>query len=314
MLRPVIPGLVLCAVATCHGQDTLNDPRFAQAMLLDSLEKHDRSIKLLLELAQEPTYRAKALRAAADCEFHHLRKVDDAFAHMADAIAADPESAHGYINRSLMYEYMGMSDRAIEDLTVAIPLTKTSQERCTAHMNLGAVYQGIRAFDRALAEYDTALAEDTSAAEVLLNRSSVLDDLGRPDEALAILLRLNADEPDNLVYMNNTGFLLIGMERYAEAVDWFTRGLRVRPDDSYSLNNRGYARLKAGDTDGALKDVERSLVVNPDNAYAYRNLGLVQTARGDTKKACEAFEQALARGYTERYGDDVKKLHESTCH
>ena len=314
MTRPLSIPFFVFATLACAAQETKEDPRFKEARLLDSLQKHERSLKILEELAQDPVHRAEALMDAADCEFHHLGRTDEAFLHMREAIAADPDNARGYINRGTMYEHLHMADRAIEDLTIAVRLARTPDERRAAHLNLGAAYQSVRSFELALVEYDAALAEDTTNTDVLLNRSSLLDELGRSDEALATLMWLNERVPDNPHFLNNTGFLLSSMERYSEAAEWFSRALALEPDEPYSLNNRAYARLKAGDTDGALKDVERSITINPGNAYAYRNLGLIRSARGELAKACTAFEEALARGYTERFGDDVKKLHESTCH
>ena len=97
------------------------------------------------------------------------------------------------------------------------------------------------------------------------------------------------------------------------AADLFTRGLEKQPDDAFMLNNRGYARLKAGDPKNALKDIERSIKLGPENSYAYRNLGLVHQALDNKDKACEAFETALKKGYTQRYGDDVKEIHKTYC-
>jgi tetratricopeptide (TPR) repeat protein len=314
MLRYFFVFALLAAGGTAFAQqEEKNDPRLEEAWDLDSLGKHERALKMFLELAEEPALRAKALRSAAACEFDHLHQLEEAFGHINQAIAADPTYAWGYMNRATMYTEVGMPDRALEDMNVALPLAKDTATLISVYVNRGVVYQTSRQFEKALKDFETVLAMDSVNEGAMLNRAATLDDLGRPEEALAIVMRMSAKDPENIVYINNAGFLLLGMERYAEAAELFSRGLEKQPDDAYMLNNRGYAKLKAGDNKGALKDVERSIKIHAANSYAYRNLGLIHQAMGEKDKACDAFEQALGRGYTQMYGDDVKNIHATYC-
>lgn len=311
----LLPTCLVAAVSlAAAAQDPDPDPRFHEAAVLDSLGKHDRALKIWTGLATDPALRVRAWRAQAVCELEHLRKKDEAFEHIRQALAADPTDFWTYVERAAMYEYIGMPDRATDDLLVALPLAKDSAQRICGRLNLGASYQQTRRLPDALAQYEAGLKEDSTNVDLLLNKSSVLDELGQREGSLAIMQRLLELHPDNVDYMNNIGFVLNRMDRYAEAAGWFSKGLAVRPDDAYLLNNRGYATWKAGDAEGALKDVQRSIKVAPGNAYAYRNLGLIQQARGKDKEACDAFEKALAYGFTEEYGDEVKKLYDTHCH
>lgn len=309
-------ALLLCLIVggRAIAQDTLTDPRFAQAAVLDSLGKHDKAMRLWAELAKDTASRVSALCLIAACEFGHLGKKDEAFAHVRQAIEAAPHSFLPYHTRGNMYNDLGMMDRAIDDCSTALANANDKNERLTGHLNLGACYQRIRRFADALEQCDAALREDTANLDIMLNRSAVLDDLGRSEESITILHHLLEVKPNELTYMNNLGFLLNGKGRFAEAADWFSKGLELRPNDPYLLNNRGYSRLKAGDTEKALEDVKRSIKALPGNPYAYRNLGLVEQARGRTKEACDAFEKALNMGFTAQFGDEVKKLYDANCH
>lgn len=313
-LRSSLALLSLLAISLASlAQSPWQDPRLAAACILDSLGKHERALAMLEQLSHDPSIRSAALNRMAGCEFEHLHKADAAFAHIREAIIADPKDAANYIDRASMYQSIGMPDRSLEDLLEARSLADTLPERMATELNIGAIHLQLRRFEEALVQFDRVLRMDSTDIAALVDKSHALSELGRKEEAMTILLDLHKREPKNTVHMNNLGFLLSGMERYPEAIDWYDKGIALAKDDPFVLNNRAYARLKVGDTGGALKDVQRSIKLYPANAYAHRNLGLVLQARGEKNKACDAFEEAMRRGYTEQYGTDVKEVHHAYC-
>lgn len=303
------------ATTTAAQIDSLKyqDPRYVKAMAMDEAGKHAAAIKAYDALAEDPAMRAVALTAKSECQFSHQHLPKEAFETIRLAIEADPGHFAGYFNRSAMYQNMGMVDRALADLEKAERIATTDELRKSVHLNRGSCYLQVRKWNEALACFDRALALDSTDVGSWLNKSVVLDEVGRAPEALDILLRLHRADSLNTTYLNNIGFFHNNQENFVEAARWFRRSMELDPKDAVVMNNLGYAELRSGQVEEALRHVQRSIELYPANSYAYRNLGYIWQEKGEKDKACDAFEEAMARGYTEQYGPAVKDAHASYC-
>lgn len=114
-----------------------------------------------------------------------------------------------------------------------------------------------------------------------------LEAIAEYDKALAI-------DPDDAWALNNKGYTLNKLERYAEAIDLFDRAITFAESKAYALNNRGLARLKLGDTATGLADIEEGLRLDPENSYGYRNLGVHHLDEGRAAEALPLFQKAKA--------------------
>ena len=280
----------------------------------DSLGKHAKALKQYGALFDDAEVGARAKLAAAHCHMDHLGEFEQGFALVQEVLNDEPDHYGALLVRGTSYLGLGMPDRAREDFSHALAVASTPEERLSALLDRSNSYRMQRRFSEALADVDLALAIDSTDHGLLVNRASLLDDLGDPDAALTAMQELAERYPDDKVVLNNLGFLLIGRDRPEEAVACFDRVLALEPDDAVCLNNRGDARYRMNDLDGALSDVPRSIELYPANSYAHRNLGLVLQAMGDLDGACTAWEDALKRRFTEEYGPEVKELHRAHCH
>jgi tetratricopeptide (TPR) repeat protein len=314
-------GLLLCGILVLlHGavlgqSDSLafKDPRMVKANELDESGKHSAAMKAYEALTTDTVLRSIAYRNMAHCLLEHQHRVPEAFTAIDQAVAYGPDDAINYNHRGLMCQAVGLTNRALEDFDRSLQLANTDVERRIAHLNIGSAHMQVRAWEQAIAEFDLALAIDSTDLGALLNKSVALDEVGRPEETLAILMALHQREPTNVVVLNNLGFHFTKLKDYPTAVQWFERSLEQDPKDAVAMNNLGYAELMSGDTRSALKHIERSIAIYPANSYAHRNLGYVWKEKGDKEKACAAFKEALARGYTNQYGPDVKDVSDIYC-
>jgi len=312
----LLSSVLVLLHGTAHGQsDSLKykDPSLVKANELDDAGKHSAAMKAFETLTADTSLRSIAYRNMARCLLEHQHRVPEAFTAIDQAVASDPNEAVNYNHRGLMCQSVGLTNRALEDFERSLQLARTDVERRIAHLNIGSVHMQVRAWEKAIAEFDMALALDSTDLGALLNKSVALDEVGRPEETLAILMDLHRREPTNVVVLNNLGFHYSNRKDYTAAVQWFERSLEVDPKDAVVMNNLGYAELMTGDTKSALKHIERSIELYPANSYAYRNLGFVWKEKGDREKACAAFKEALARGYTNQYGPDVKDISDIYC-
>ena len=88
------------------------------------------------------------------------------------------------------------------------------------------------------------------------------------------------------------GNFLARNQRYAEAIEPFTRITEIVPDDFIGYASLGVTHYEAGNFAEAKALTERSLTLN-ENSRAYFNLGLINAALEDHATAAEAFARAV---------------------
>jgi len=186
--------------------------------------------------------------------------------------------------------------------------------------------------EQAIAMYRRIPTGSPLAWSARLRSATLLDDLGRTDDAIATLAAL-ADErptrPDALIAM---GDLLRGKERFAEAVvaydkamarigtveqrhwavlysrgialerskQWpraeadFLKALELNPDQPYVLNYLGYSWVEHGiNLDKALTMIETAVKLRPEDGYIVDSMGWVLFRLGRYAEAVPHLERAV---------------------
>lgn len=291
-----------------------SSPSMAQAGDLWKAGQYPKALKVYDQLVKVDSLRIAALTMRGQMKFLDMGKHEEGFADVQEAVNLDPMSFLALTTRGDMYISLSMPDRALTDAAVALSVAKNGADSSTVRLITGLAYLQKRNFQGAHDSFVYCLTQDSLNVAAQINLATTLDDMGRPEEALAIMMSVDERHPDEMATMSNIGFILSKMDRYAEAITWFDKCVKLMPKEAIPLNNRGYAKLMNGDLNGAVKDIERSLKLNPGNSYAYRNLGLAMQAKGAMDKACSAWEAALSHGFTESYGPEVKALYDAHCH
>ena len=176
------------------------------------------------------------------------------------------------------------------------------------HFLRGNAFYQVRAFNKALEEYNAALQLKPDDPIVLNNLGVTLDELARYDEALADHNRALELSPDYPEILSNRGMTLRKLERYDDALADFSRSLELRPDDPVTLNNRGVTLGYLQRYDEALADFNRSLELRPGHPDTFGD-------RGVTLGALERHEEALAdyNRSLELTPDDPDTLYNRAC-
>ncbi len=162
-----------------------------------------------------------------------------------------------------------------------------------AHANLGAVLEERGRPDEAMDHYQEALRARPGSAAMLNNLGAVLQSIGRQDESLKRYRQAVRAQPDYASARYNLGNALAARGAFAEAIIHLQEVVRMRPDDAGARNNLGAALLATGQIEGALGQFNRVLALEPDNLNAHYNLGRVLALRGDLVGAAAHFEQAV---------------------
>lgn len=217
---------------------------------------------------------------------------------------------------TLLVEYSAF-DEGIKWHNLAYNYAQNDSAKLRVLVNRSAAFSMVRRFDEAYDDLMEAYKIDSNDVGVCINLGSVMDEIGKGDSTLYYFYRVLQIDSTNIDIYNNIGFKLQNMGDHKGAIVCFDRILEATPGeegaDAFAFSNRSYSKLQIGDTKGAMEDINKSIKLYPLNSWAYRNKGLIYVAMGKNDKACEQFMEALEKGFTQMYGDEVVKLYQTYC-
>lgn len=205
------------------------------------------------------------------------------------ALAVNPDDPNVLMEASAAAQALGRPAEALEHLRRHQTLAPGDHHGLVQQ---GRVLIDLGRFAEAEAVLRQAIVVRDAAAEY--NLGTVLDRLGRGDEARAHYTRALAIDPFHARAMNN---LAIGLDRRgqaAAAAAWFERALAVAPDTAEFHVNYGAALLGQRRFDEAVRVLSDGVALDPRSADAQNNLGIALASLGDLPRARDAFTRALA--------------------
>jgi len=127
------------------------------------------------------------------------------------------------------------------------------------------------------ASYDSA----PQGADLLLDKASLLEQAGRPEEARAVCVSLLAREPDNLAALLRGAALLAEIGGAAEALATLEAALRRRPGEIALKAGVGNAALHSGDAAKAAAMLEAVVAAIPHEHNSLARLSTAWRLLGD---------------------------------
>ena len=156
---------------------------------------------------------------------------------------------------------------------------------------LGQLAELLQAKEEALRWY-RSIPPGPRADEAKLRIAVLADDAGQHETALGVLRELQQREIDDGQLLIDAYLLeaqlLQRHDRYAQAVEAYSRGLEVFEDEPTLLYGRALAQERLGAIDQAEADLRLMLVLDPENADALNALGYTLADR--TERFAEAYE------------------------
>lgn len=283
-----------------RGQQLLGEKKYIEA-----LDVYNKAFK-----RDSTKYDVFTGRGTAYFELKEYQKCYDDFSR---AIALEPDSALAYHYRANLMYVLNYTEEAIADNTKAIERTTDEKFLLGCFINRGTAREQKRDFKGAYEDFYRAYSYDTTDISVLNNLGTVLDDIGRRDEAIMYLKKAIAIDSSFVGPYVNIGFQYTIMERYNEALVYFSKALQLEKDEPLTLNNRGFARYKLNDLEGALEDINRSILLYNTNSFAYKNRALVYLAMDKKEDACKDLDRAKELQFEKQYGPEVNELIKKNC-
>ncbi len=169
-----------------------------------------------------------------------------------------------------------------------------------AHQNRGHVYRDLKEYDRAIADYSLALAQEPGRVEYLVSRAVALCEKGELDSALTDLDRAIVINPREYMAFNNRGTVWFRKGNDAKALEDLTRAIALKPTEYLAYQNRGSVYERRGELDNAIADYSRAVVSNPLLAGLYIERGDLYLKKGDMERASGDFLTARDLGDSRR--------------
>jgi TolB-like protein/Flp pilus assembly protein TadD len=227
---------------------------------------------------------AKAF-AQSDTLLHRVLAIDSLYAPAWGALGAN------FGNRAVS----GMIDpaegfaRAKEANTHALQI---DPEYSPAHAGLGfiAMY-GDGDFEAAAQHLERALSYDPTNGRALGNSATLLNLLGRPEQAVAIWKNITMRDPVNINARFNLGSSQMYAGKYDDAIESFRTVLDLSPENGVVHYQLGVTYLQLNDAKSALAEFQQE----PIEVFKMIGLPLAYHALGNKKESDKALDALIAK-------------------
>ena len=199
-----------------------------------------------------------------------MRDYAGAVSNFDSAIALAPMNADLYVRRAKMNERLGKVDDALRDLRFALDLEPNAKR---TWMYLGDVYAASENRKSALECYEKAVALDPGYDDALARMATVLDALGRRDDALArIDAAISAAKTNPKRFWMQKAGLLASWQRIGEAVACCEKARTLDPRFAAAWRKEAELRKAANDNAGHVAALRAYLDLAPSDAKARKEL------------------------------------------
>ncbi len=220
----------------------------------------------------------------------------------------DPSYNAAEMGRAAALAASGKVDAAIEVLR---SLAETHGDIPAVHVALGDILRREERFAEAAESYDKAIAlygtPEASHWVVYFARGIAherTDDWKSAEADFREALRLRPDQPQVLNYL---GYSYLELEQnYDEALDLIERAVAAQPDSGYIVDSLGWAYYRLGRFDEAVVPLERAAALMPTDPIVNDHLGDAYWSVGRKLEARFQWKRALSFDPEEADADRIR--------
>jgi tetratricopeptide (TPR) repeat protein len=193
-----------------------------------------------------------------------------------------PVLAQGYEQLSKACYEGDRGDQTIEACSAVISAGLVDRnDLATAFKNRGNAYDDEGQYDRAIQDYDHAIAINPNDADALNNRGTSYRAKGQYELAIQDYDLAISLIPKNAMTLNNRCFAKALAGEGEQGLADCNESLRLRPGNANTLASRGFAYLKLKRYDAAIADYDAELRINPGNPYSLFGRGMAKHMKGN---------------------------------
>jgi tetratricopeptide (TPR) repeat protein len=129
-----------------------------------------------------------------------------------------------------------------------------------------------------------------------------------PEQALLLSLEASAQNPDNLLGLNNLAAIMNLGGIPFKAVPILKTVLQQVPQNAIALNNLGQSYARMGMLDSSMKYLKLCVANQPYHPEANNTAGLIESSKGNNTAAIEYFKNSLRGAFTENAEERMSEL------
>ena len=276
------------------------DDRITEAairMLGLDLVKNERDSILAHATTQPSAYDYYLQARGYLSNFDRLENIDNAVTVFRKALDVDRRYA-------LAYAGLGEAYWRKHELTKSSTWVEPARAACEGalgidpnlaepHACLGMVLAGTGEYEKAAAEYASALAREPTDDVLYLGLATAYEKLGRQSDAEQAYKRAIELRPHYWAAYNMLGVYYYRAGRYDDALVMFQQVVALTPDSYRGYNNMGADYFMKDQTLEAIEAFQKSRSIRP-NYVAASNLGTLYYFEGDFRRSAALFKEALS--------------------
>lgn len=163
------------------------------------------------------------------------------------------------------------------------------------YLSLAFLYNRWKQYDSALVIYRAGLSRLPDHPELLFGMGAALEQSGRFDEAVQVFERLLASHPEHAPALNYLGYMWADKGvRLAEALDLIERAVALQPDNGAYLDSHAWVLYRLGRLKEAEAVQRQAMELISDDAVVYEHYGDILADLGRVEEAMENWQRALS--------------------
>ncbi|MEP7183473.1 MAG: XrtA/PEP-CTERM system TPR-repeat protein PrsT [Betaproteobacteria bacterium] len=214
---------------------------------------------------------------------------DGAIASLRSALNLQPDNPAIWVTLANVYS---VADRVDAGLADARKLQKERADRAVGFGLEGEIAARQSKWPEAAAAYRYAYAR-SPVAFVAVRLHSALQSAGKADEAAAVAQKWLKDHPSDVTVRAYLGQQAIVRKDNRAALTYLRPAVEIEPDNVVLLNNLGWVLGELGDPK-ALQYAERAYTLAPNSAATLDTYGWLLVQRGDAARGLEMLRNAVS--------------------
>ncbi|MEW6237494.1 MAG: tetratricopeptide repeat protein [Candidatus Omnitrophota bacterium] len=240
----------------------------------------------------QPALSNEKVRQEMDDGFSSYFKGDytAAIIHFKKVIELDLNEEFAYYFLGAAYEKLGQFEKALEAYKQAIRLKPDIAE---AHHGLGVAYEKLGQYEKAIEAYKQAIRLKPDYADAHYGLGVAYEKLGHYEKALEECKQAIRLKPDFADAHYNLGVAYSDLKRPEKAIEAFKQAIRLKPDHAEANANLGVTYGRLGQYEKAIEACKQAIRLKPDIAEAHWSLGLAYGELGQWEKALEECKRTI---------------------
>ncbi len=206
-------------------------------------------------------------------------------------IGIDPNDAESHTNLGAVYQRLGDYPKALQEYSKAKVL---NPKNLTTRFNIGTLYQSQNENNLAVTAYDEVLQFNPQDTQARYYKAQCLMELKQFEQAAAEYKKLLALDPNNKEYKESMYSAMRQVAAPGEMLDTLAKDSMANPADADTTYSYAYELHKANKLDEAIANYEKSIKINPKNPDCYINMAQAYKQKSDYVNANRVISQGLA--------------------